>query len=150
MLTLSSRVRPKEVEIAAKVIDGEAVIINLTNGMYYSMDQVGGMIWAMVTEGSSLREIVSAVTRRYDVSPGQAQVDVERLAAELLEQKLVRLTDDEAPPSDSRDVEPLQKLPYESPVLNKYSDLGDLLALDPPMPGLDDVPWEEPSRGSSP
>jgi hypothetical protein len=150
MLTLSSRVRPKEVEIAAKVIDGEAVIINLTNGMYYSMEQVGGMIWAMIGEGRSLGEIVSAVTRRYEVSPAQARADVERVAAELLEQKLVRLTDEGASVSDGRDVEPLQKLPYESPVLNTYSDLGDLLALDPPMPGLDDVPWEEPSRGSSP
>jgi hypothetical protein len=43
-----------------------------------------------------------------------------------------------------------QKLPYEAPVLNIYRDMGDLLALDPPTPGLYDIAWkapeDEPSR----
>jgi hypothetical protein len=35
-----------------------------------------------------------------------------------------------------------QKSAYEPPKLNAYRDMGDLLALDPPMPGLEDIPWE--------
>jgi hypothetical protein len=27
--------------------------------------------------------------------------------------------------------------------------MGDLLAIDPPMPALDEIPWKEPSDGSS-
>jgi len=36
------------------------------------------------------------------------------------------------------------RLPYESPMLTTYRDMADLLALDPPMPRLEDIVWEEP------
>lgn len=36
------------------------------------------------------------------------------------------------------------KEPYEAPVLNIYRDMGDLLALDPPTPGLDTFNWKDP------
>jgi hypothetical protein len=41
------------------------------------------------------------------------------------------------------------KLPYELPKLNIYRDMGDLLALDPPVPGLGDTPWKEPEESST-
>ena len=28
--------------------------------------------------------------------------------------------------------------------MNIYRDMGDLLALDPPTPGLGDTPWKDP------
>ena len=36
---------PNVAEVAAKVMDGEAILINLANGMYYSMDGAGGFLW---------------------------------------------------------------------------------------------------------
>lgn len=33
---------------------------------------------------------------------------------------------------------------YSPPVLEVYTDMSDLLALDPPMPGLADIPWRDP------
>jgi hypothetical protein len=144
VLSLNSRVHPQHAEIAAKVIDGEAIIINLTNGMYYSMDQAGSLIWTMVAQGCSLQELVSELTRRYDVSTAQAIADAERVVTELLEQKLVHLWDSEEAVPFEHEADSTSRLPYEPPVLNKYSDLGDLLALDPPMPGLDDIPWDGP------
>src|SRR5215510_11576973 len=93
MLTLQQRLSPYE-EVAAKVIDGEAIIINLANGIYYSMDKVGGLIWEMLAETHSLEEVTTALTARYDVSSEQAQADVERLAAELVQENLLLLAND--------------------------------------------------------
>ena len=45
MLSLQSCLRPNEEEVAAKVMDGEAILINLSSGIYYSMDKVGGVLW---------------------------------------------------------------------------------------------------------
>jgi hypothetical protein len=146
MLTPQSRLRPKPVEIAAEVVDGEAIIINLTNGMYYSLDLAGGLIWALIDEGRSLEEIARAVTVKYEVSFDQARADVERIAAELLEQKLVVETSEAVPPPLNGPA-PGQRLAYERPELQSYSDMGDLLALDPPLPGLEDVPWQGPPQG---
>jgi hypothetical protein len=147
MLSLQARFRPNEKEVAAKVLDGEAIIINLSNGIYYSTDKVGGVLWAMLAEGYSLEEILAAIVARYDVSPEQARADIERLAAELLQENVVLASDHAPPPREHP--EPRQKLAYESPQLNIHRDMGDLLALDPPMPGLEEIPWKEPAEGSS-
>jgi hypothetical protein len=149
MLTPTGRLCPNDAEVAAKVMDGEAIIINLSNGMYYSMDEVGGLIWEMIAEGHSLQDIVSTIPRRYDVEPDRARGDVERLAGELLRENLVLVSDREEatpaiPPPDRR-----ERLPYATPELQKYRDMGDLLALDPPMPAPREFPWRAPSREPS-
>jgi hypothetical protein len=145
MLTLQQRLGACE-EVAAKVIDGEAIIINLANGIYYSMDKASGVIWEMLEAGHSLEEVIAAATTRYDVSREQAQADVERLATALLQENLLRVLDGGAPPQKPLVQEGQQKLPYETPQLNIYRDMGDLLALDPPVPGFQEIAWKEPKE----
>jgi hypothetical protein len=149
MQALHHRLRPRGEEVAAKVIDGEAIIINLANGIYYSMDKVGGLIWDLVQAGHSLEEVIMAVTDRYDVSREKVEADIQELVEELLRENLVALSEDGAAPAETRQIAQEGKLPYEAPKLNIYRDMGDLLALDPPTPGLGDIPWKDPEEGSS-
>ena len=149
MFTPHTRFRPNTEEVAAKVMDGEAILINLSNGVYYSMDNVGGVIWELVEGQHNLEEMIAAIRARYEVSAEQAQADVERLVGELLEENLALETDATAPCEESQSPKPDQRTPYVSPELNTYRDMGDLLALDPPMPGLADTPWKEPGDESS-
>jgi coenzyme PQQ synthesis protein D (PqqD) len=149
MLTPQSRLHPNEQEVAAKVLDGEAIIINLANGIYYSMDKVGGLIWDLLAAAHSLEEVITAILARYDVSREQAQADVERLAAELVQENLLLSTTDGVGSQTMAEPESQQKLPYETPVLNIYRDMGDLLALDPPTPGLQDITWKDPDDESA-
>jgi hypothetical protein len=97
MLTLGDRLCPNSEEVASQVMDGEAIMINLSNGMYYSMDGVGGFIWGLIEEARSLREIAEQVVGRYDVASAEAKQDLERLAAELLADKLVLVVDGPLP-----------------------------------------------------
>lgn len=149
MLTPSSRLRPNEAEVAAKVMDGEAIIINLSNGVYYSMDEVGGFIWERIAEGRSLGEIVETIGSSYQVQAEQVRRDVERLAAELLEEDLVIVVEGQAPVDALRPNVPPMESQYVTPQLHAYRDMADLLALDPPMPGVMDFPWKEPSKEAS-
>ena len=146
MLGLHSRLRRNEEEVAAKVMDGEAIIINLSSGCYYSMERTGGAIWEMVEAGYSLDEMVAELVRRYDVARAQAQADVQRLAAELLQEGLVTVADGKLPPPPQQAVT-APPLPYEPPILNAYRDMADLLALDPPVPGFKDIGWKDPTEG---
>lgn len=144
MLSLHSRLGRKDDEIVAKVMDGEAVIINLSNGMYYSLEQVGGAIWEMIEEGYRLDEIVAAIVARFEVSPAQAQDDALRLAAELIHHELIVIAEPEREePPRRQDARGPGKLPYAAPQLGAYSDMEELLALDPPTPGFADLPWKE-------
>jgi hypothetical protein len=136
---MNSRLRPNDEECAGTVIDGEAVIMNLANGTYYSMDKVGALIWSLVDERRSLAEMAESVIAAYDVPSEKAHADVQRLAQELLAEKLVVLTDGDIPAPARPRPTSQPTLPYEEPRLNAYTDMADLLALDPPLPGLKDI-----------
>jgi len=53
------RLTPNRANVAAKVIDGEAIILDITRGAYYSMDGAGAVIWAGLDTGHSLGAIGS-------------------------------------------------------------------------------------------
>jgi hypothetical protein len=147
MLTLDSRLDHDEEHIAAKLIEGEAVMIDLANGTYYSLDKAGGTVWVLIAARHSLHEVAVALAERYQVSLVQAQADVQCLAEQLVSEDLVRLSSDTTPRLSIDALADLPaagaKLPYEPLKLSIYRDMEDLLALDPPMPGLQDIPWKD-------
>jgi hypothetical protein len=143
MTQIPERLTPKSQQVAAKVIDGEAVIINLANGVYYSMDKVGGLIWSMIERARSIDAIADAVAAAYDVAPPGARKDIEHLAAQLVAEDLVMAAGDTVQTAGADPAPTQQKLPYETPKLNIHRDMEELLALDPPMPGLQQTPSDD-------
>lgn len=146
MISLTSRFAINTSEVAAKVLDGEAILINLSTGTYYSIDKAGCKIWEMIEKGCNQKEITEAITALYDVPTEKAKTDVASLISELITENLIVVTGQspsvanyQLPPSE-------QKLPYDQPKLNIYRDMTDLLALDPPMPKLDNAPWRDSQR----
>jgi hypothetical protein len=129
MLTLSTRLCPKNEEIAADVLDGEVIIINLATGSYYAMNNVGALVWC------SLDEIAARVADSYDVSRERAGADLLALADRLIVEGVVGISD--ATVATGQGAPAAQRLPYERPDLGAYSDMRDLLAMDPPMPSVD-------------
>jgi len=147
MLSLDTRLRRKDEEIVAKIMDGEAVIINLANGLYYSTDRLGGTIWSMIEAEAPLSQMVATISARYDVSPGQAQADLVRFVDALLAHDLIAVADTNdtatAGPAAAPVIAAEEKLPYAPPHVSAYTDLEELLALDPPTPGFADIAWKE-------
>jgi len=123
-------------DVAAKVVDGEAILINLTSGLYYTMDKVGGFVWSMIVRGSSVEQVSEAVAARYSVPLAQAREDVRRLVRELLDEKLIVLS--MGSPEAAAPVGPAveNSQPYETPKLTRFDDMADMFALDPPLPEL--------------
>ncbi len=128
--------------VAAEVLDGEAVIINLGNGMYHTMDGVGAEVWLLIEQGLTLDAMVELLAGRYGVPADTMRADLTELEDELLQASLVVSTDEPqapgaAPTELGGEGEPTA---YAKPVLTTYADLGDVLALDPPLPVLDPDP----------
>lgn len=127
--------KPNTAEFATKIVDGEAILINLSNGMYYSMDMVGGFVWELIEAGQDLDSIIEAVTKRYDASEATVKQDIEQLVQQLIDEKVVFSADgDSIPEPVSGDVSSLLK--YAAPQFEKFDDMVDLFALDPPLPEL--------------
>ncbi len=131
-----ARWNPKRSDIAAKVLDGEAVIINLVRGTYYSMDGVGAAVWELLETGCTLAELTAAITQSYGASAERARQDLLVLVENLLAEGLIVEADaDESSPSRERSA-PSAGGEYEPPELHIYRDMADLMVfLEPPTPG---------------
>jgi hypothetical protein len=137
-MSLHTRLRPNEANVAAKIIDGEAIIINISTGVYYSMDEAGATVWSLLQAGCSNRQVVERLAELYGVPADEVRQDVERLASEMLAERLVWVTCE--PPADAPPpIGAKPEAPYSPPRLNVYRDMEDLLALDPPMPDAADA-----------
>lgn len=148
MLTLQTRLRLNQAEAAATVIEGEAIMMNLAQGIYYSTDGVGARIWELAVAGAPLGAVSETLTVEYAVSREQAEQDVLRLTEQFVAERLLVLSDETAAPAP---VAPTRKgAAYTSPSLEIYREMGHLLALDPPMPGIENLSWDEPQANATP
>jgi hypothetical protein len=146
MVPLNHLLSPNAEAVVSEVIDGEAIVIDLSTGIYYSLDGVGGAIWSLIEAERSIDDIVAAVVARYEVSPERAENDVEQVVAELVGEGLVVVSERESPSGTNRQLPSDRMQPYDTPRLQTYRDLGDLLALDPHLPRTWDIPWKSPAE----
>lgn len=121
--------------MVGEVIDGEAIIMDLRSGAYYSADALGGAIWQAVEDGASHHQILAAAAAHYpDVRA--LPDEVEAFLKDILDRDLVRkaaLTGAEpafAAPADA----------YQRPVLSVHEDMEDLITLDP-IHDVSEVGW---------
>ncbi len=119
-------------EVAAKSMDGEAILINLTTGIYYTLDDVGSFIWNCVEAGSSVDTTTKLLAEASEMTPEQVASDVQGFIDMLLEENLAMAAEaDEGVATP----EPLVGA-YVQPQLEKYDDMAEMFALDPPLPGI--------------
>jgi hypothetical protein len=142
MLSSDTRLHTNDAEVTATVIDGEAIMINLSSGVYYSTDGVGARIWQLVAGGATLPEVSGIIATEYEIPQAQASEESLRLVNQFVEEKLL-LPYTYATVPESPVAEPVQT-PFITPQLEIYREMGHLLALDPPMPGLENITWDEP------
>jgi hypothetical protein len=112
-------------QVASEVIDGEAIIMNLANGMYHSASGVAAIIWQAILDGSGDDDIATALAGSF---PGNSTD--EELAAFIDALKAAGLvTETQNVPSG---VTPdFGGVIYAPPMLETYGDMQDLIRLDP-------------------
>jgi len=131
--------------VTHEIIDGEAVIINLENGNYYSLSDVGSFIWGLFETGSSANEIRNQVLQTYQGDATDIDRSVRELLTQLQQENLIvpvngTASDHTQPaPANNND----EKQSFNPPMLHKYSDMQELLLLDP-IHDVDDAGWPKP------
>lgn len=127
------------------IIDDEAVIVNLEVGSYYSIENTGAMIWQSLSNGLSDGEIAQAISENYEVAPQESKRVVDQFIGELQNENLIVVN--EAQPVGQSSSSLLRATPaqegqsiFEGPVLQKYTDMEDLLLLDP-IHDVDEAGW---------
>jgi hypothetical protein len=143
----NQRFRVNTPTVTHETIDGEAVIINLDSGNYYSLVDVGSFIWGVVERGASASEVQNLVLETYQGSAMDIDQGVQELLAQLQQEDLIVPVDGAGEAVDLSKVAPSnnnhEKLPFNPPSLHKYSDMQELLLLDP-IHDVDDAGWPKP------
>ena len=127
--------------------DDEYVLINLENGNYFSIRLVAGVVWRLLTEGHSVTTVVTAIGQKFEVSSDQLQTDVETFVSQLLTEGLfVEGSADSFSNSTLKVTEEISD--YKAPMLEVYSDMQDLILLDP-VHEVDDTGWPNVKKEES-
>lgn len=133
---------PNNPNVIHEVIDGEAVLVSMETGSYYSIDNVGATIWSYIESGLGVAQIVDAILNQYSGDCAQIENGVYQLIRQLLEEHLI--VPAEMPQQThkirSMNGEVQTKPQFETPVLHKYTDMEDLLLLDP-IHEVDESGW---------
>ncbi len=130
-------------EIVHETIDGETVIVNLENGNYYSIQNSGVDIWNEISSSSTLNEIVSVLQDRYQVDHDVVNEAVNKLLVELQKEGLVQVSSEKRQGSFKPIIDignNLEKPEFIFPVLEKFTDMQELLLLDP-IHEVDEEGW---------
>jgi hypothetical protein len=125
----------------------EVVIVNLASGNYYSIDAIGAEIWGMVQKGAAATEITAHLSREYDGATEIIDQAVMKFIREMLSENLI-VSDAAAsshPPKLDDPGSPSRK-PFASPALHKYTDMQELLLIDP-IHEVDETGWPNIAGG---
>lgn len=128
-------------QITSEIVDGEVMIINLKNGHYFNLNGSCIEIWGLVQDGASRDKILSRLSRSYSADREVLAAELDRLLAELQKEELIGLFSGEDPPAQAAGA-PAAPLPFVAPVLTKFSDMQELLLLDP-IHDVDDAGWPQ-------
>lgn len=74
---------PRQAErIAARVIDGQALVVVLDDRRLHALNLVGSRVWELC-DGRSVEAIATTLATEFEVEPEVALADVRRFVAEL-------------------------------------------------------------------
>lgn len=78
-------------------LEGEAVILHLSDGVYYGLNEVGAKVWTLVQTPRTISEIREALLKVYDVHPDDCTRDLIDLLQKLMDWNLIELRNGKPP-----------------------------------------------------
>lgn len=120
--------------VLGETVDDEAIIVDLDSGAYFSLRGAGASVWNALERRPGEDELIRHMRRSHDGDGDHIEKETRRLLDELVAEGLIRRVEGRPPTSDaSVDVDGGQegRPAFTAPVLEKYTDMADLLLLDP-------------------
>jgi hypothetical protein len=115
-------------DVVHETIDGEAIVINLATGTYFSLDGSGAEVWSHLLRGGVLDDAVLALAETHSADPVALGAEVARLLGELHAHGLVL-----SPPPEvlAQPARPEALGTFVPPHLGVYTDMEEFLLADP-------------------
>jgi hypothetical protein len=133
--------------VASEIIDGEAIILHHGSGDYFSTDGIGAVIWQWLGESKSPEQMVHLLKNSFPQTSTGIAAAVDTFLADLLKHGLIRevASDGRMPPAPAQQISNLGD-DFTPPVLHVYSDMREVLLLDPIHEVEEVAGWPVPKR----
>lgn len=92
-ISLNSTVVAAKSQVSSD-LGGETAILNLDNGVYYSLNSVGTRIWELIQESITVSQIREIIFNEYEVTLEQCEQDILTLLEKLWIERLVEVSDE--------------------------------------------------------
>lgn len=139
-----------EPNVVHETIEGETILLNLGTGNYYSIEWPGTAIWDLLVETGDAEGIRRAFVKANIDKQKEVDEAYTKFIENLIEEELVVTVengdastftiDENSEKEFSKAASKLDKL-----TINKYSDMQDMLLLDP-IHDVDEKGWPEPKK----
>ena len=129
--------RVRHEDVSAERIDGDVIAVNLVTGAYFSLSGSAADVWTVATSGAPAPNWLQALDAAYGCEVSRHEIDA--VIASCLEHGLIEsiASNPTAVPVLPAD---LDRSKWLSPVLEVFTDLQDLILVDP-IHDADDLGW---------
>lgn len=131
--------------VVHETIDGETILLDLNTGNYYSLDGPGALIWEYIEKTGNWKKTIEILAAGNAAKKDEIAESVTAFVNELVDEKLLIHGASGNPDGDVSEIETGLKqaaASYAALKVNKYSDMQDLLLLDP-IHEVDEKGWPE-------
>jgi len=136
-------------QVISETVGGEAIIVNLASGHYFSLQGTAVEVWDGVERGEGSEAIVHQLEQRYEAT-GDDDIDasVKKLLDDFVAAELLVADGNEAdcaPLSPSRAGG--ERARFVPPTFTTFTDMQDIILLDP-VHEVDTQGWPHASAGA--
>lgn len=127
-------------QIIEETFDDEVVIVDLSQGTYFSLVGSGSTIWNLALKGADESQIVAQIVSQTDADETELQDVTQQFLQQLQNEGLLIVADDIEYSNENKAAPETARKAFEKPQLQKFSDMQALLMLDP-IHEVDEAGW---------
>ncbi len=139
-MSLTQRYELNNPPMIAELVEGEVIAIDLDRGSYYSLLGAAAQVWSSIVAGRNAQEILAAVAPM--PAPGSLDASLLGFLDALLAEQLIRPAPEQGPAAAP--IAPLAPWAAASLRFERFTDMQDLLILDPIHEVDDEAGWPKP------
>ena len=147
-MSIPKSLKVNEPHVVHETIDGETVLLNLRKGLYYSLNDSGSALWDYLQLTGDPGTAIDLLTSEGQAGHDNIMSSVKQFLNELIEEELLVHGKGTEPVSETEVVSMAERLKsfaadFFPPAMSKYTDMQDLLLLDP-IHDVEEEGWPEP------
>jgi predicted transcriptional regulator len=79
-------------DVVSRVVEGEAVLLDLASGKYFGLNEVGSRVWELAQNSITVGALFQQLRSEFDVAEETLRTDLDALLADLQAKKLIAIS----------------------------------------------------------